>query len=344
MIGKNEYIPTPIISSRGIIDISDLFPGDYVVEYKTGKKVRVLNTVKRELQDVYKVTYTDGRTMNILLSDRIFTGTKIMNLIATKKEYFTNIKCYPVDLKFLQYNSLRSLMPDPYITGALLMYGDYDKEYINLPIDLNGADEYLKDRYVLKLPDDAPLDHKNLVNYFTQYRGNTDSRPTWKEFFPHYDFYLQNRRIDSPLFPREYVMSDIRTRVQFIMGVFDVGYNRKAFPDRITIQNKHEYRLKEFQKVLWSLGILSKVIYDPEILDAHGREYKLEVLGLHGTYPGFFYELYALEQFLLNDKHEKFQFKVDKIEKQSRGWTYNVLLERPDVIYLDADYLPRVSM
>lgn len=341
MLGNNEYIHTPVLSGRGVVDISDLFPGDTVIEYKTGARIPVLNTVKRELHDIWELEFTDGRKMNFSSVDRVYTGKEIIPLIyALKREGkdFGNVKQFPVEL---QKDVVSPLLPDPYIAGALIMYGDFDDEYINLPLDRRAADSLFGDKYNVE---NAEKLGDNTV-YFYPVNTPPENPITWKEFFPKYDFYAKSKMLEDTMFPSEYMHGTLKTRDQFIRGIFDVGWNKRMFPNNVSIAHKHEFRLKEVQKLLWSMGLCSKVSYDPELPAARGREYRLDLLGKASTYPGVFYDIDAMENFILNHNPPlPFELRVVKCKRICRGWMYNVLLPQEHLLYLDANFLPRVSM
>lgn len=349
MIGENNYIPVMIHTQRGIIDIKDVVSGDMVYEYKSNKKVKVLGGGYSKIKKIYQVNYTDSRIGIYTENDNIFDGNKIISIeSALLMKTFHEIIPYPFEYDD-QYERPN---PDPCVAGALIIHGRYDTPYINLPLDRSGINQLFAHKYNLDY-----ADYLEDNTTFYQYNGCTKDTPiTWKEFFSKYDFYSTSKRKDSPLIPEEYIKASLIDRKKFIRGVFDVGYNADMFPDNVGIANPHEYRLKEVQRILWSIGILSNISYDPNLPYAKGRIYRLDIIGSYHGHPGFFYDINNIRNMIQNDNRwhqtiNSFQMKIQSIEPiHTNGYTvengvmYNIICERPNVLYMTADFLPRVSL
>lgn len=350
MIGSNEYIGKKVYTQRGIIDVKEVVPGDTVYEYGTNEKLRVISTVDSECKDLLQIVYTDGRTSICTDEENVLNGDEIIPIFElSKTKMFQEIDVSPVDFNYGRITE--PLFPDPYVAGALLIYGRYDTEYINLPLDRSAADQLFSNKYSLDFAD-------KLEDNTTFYAWNSSdpANPiTWNEFFPKYDCYVKSRKVTSPLIPKEYTDAPIRDRMKFIMGVFDIGYNKEMFPNSVGIAHIKEERLMEVQRLLWSLGVLSKITYDPLLPLARGREYRLDILGNKERYPAFFYDINAINQQILNNKFvnpiNPFKFMIDRITplkengaEIKNGFTTNLLLDKHKAIYVSENFLPRVSL
>lgn len=344
ILGKNENIPIFVQSQKGVSQLDQLIIGDSVFEYGTGKRLEIKEIIQYPISDIWKATYSDGRVSIHQVTEFIFTGYSIVRTIQALESngsVFSNLKSSQYDLWGDQLRN--PLFPDPCIVGVLLMYGDYDDPYMNLPLDRDNVNNLFAHKYNLDYAE-------KLGNGKTYYKWNgapSESVITWKEFLGEMDCYLITKRFDSPIIPYQYQHSSILDRRKFIRGVFDLGYDSKIFPDSVGITCKHEQRLKAFQKVLWSTGVNSKVTYDPT---NHGtKNYRLDVLGQFDMWPGFDYDINHMEHIIeannrIVRRDKRFALKIVKMEKIARGYTYNVVLEKPHMVYLSSDYLPLVSV
>lgn len=351
MLGLNEYIPIYVQSRKGIVPIDDLGYGDTVYEYGTGKELTVIDITGQEDDKIYNVEYTDGRSQIYRARDLLFTGNDI-GLVGdlSKRKEFPEIPLMPTEL--FRAPVSRPLYPDPCIAGALIIFGRYDTPYINLPLDRSGVNQLFAHKYNLDYADKL----EDNTTFYTYNSGDKSKPITWKEFFPYYDFYATSGMACSPLIPDEYTRASIIDRKKFIRGVFDIGYSPDMFPDNVGIVSTSEDRLGEVQKMLWSLGVLSKISYDPNLPLARGRNYRLDVIGEYDGYPGFFYDINNIRRHLRNDNIIKrpisdFKMKISSIGPVHhngsyicRGYMRNIVLNKPRALYVTDNFLPRVSI
>lgn len=334
MVGLNEYIETKIITHKGIINISEVNIGDKVYEYNTGKLLEVRGIKKSKDTEIFEVTFSDKRT-SLRTHDEILPAGEI----ETKPLEFNHDKV------------VKPLYPDPYIAGALFIYGNHEDKYLSLPLDMDAANNEFANKYNLDYGN--RLDH-NIVYFSYSYTPN--KLITWREFFKDYDFYAKTKKKSSPIIPNEYMYGSIKDRIQFIMGVFDLGYDKTRFPDFVAIQHWNEDMLKLVQKILWSLGVPSVVEYDPIYRDdermihkyLYNREYRLRILGDKSRWPGFFYDINKLEHFIIEDSwikklEPKWIFKVQSSKRYCHGFMNNIVLDKPSWYYTE-NYLPRLSL
>ena len=109
----------------------------------------------------------------------------------------------------------------------------------------------------------------------------------------------------------------------------------------VGIVSKYEDRLKLFQKMLWSVGVLSKVTYDPLIDRKYNNNFKLEIIGEYQGYPGFTYLVDSIEHLLLKDNeiisYEPMHvLEISNISlcdqsghNHAKGYMKNLILEKP---------------
>lgn len=321
-----DRIDIIIQTQRGDIPLSNTNIGDIVYNYETGDELEIKGFTTSDIEDVYEAEYTDGRKAYYRYSELIYKG---------------DIQQYPIE-----YNKNRivhPLTPDSYITGALIIYGKNDDKYLNLPLDRTAVNSLFAHKYQLNYGDKLG---NNRV-YFSYDGKSRDDLITWKEFFPDYLFYGRTKNPRNPIVPLEYRRASIDDRWQFIRGVFDMGFDEKLFPDSCSIGHESERSLLAVQEILWSLGILSTIIYDPNLLSLNKRgwEYRLDIQGNYNGYPGFFYDISSLEKMLKKQKIiQKFKLQLKSIKWYTRAYSSNIILEKPNMIYLTGNFLPRISI
>lgn len=357
MIGINSTISTYVETlKRSNVPIQDLIPGDKLYEYKTNNLLEVRNVKKLPKNVIWEITYNDGRLSYVSSSDLLFTGSKICktipaddmclvrNPIDNAPVLLDTIQQYPV--KFQNRGFIDTLKPDPYIAGALLIHGDFDDEYINLPMDRESADNHFAHRYNL---DFSQMKVGKRRCYY-QYNGAPKSKAIkWVDFFKGHHIYATTKCREDPIISPCYTRASMTNRWKFIMGAFDIGYSKSIFPDTISISANDEYRLVLIQRMLCSMGVLSKVSYDGSINDKIGRCYRLDIVGSYDTFPGFFYDIEHINRILQNHNRKfnfepKFELRIESIKRYTEGYMYNVELNKPHAIYIDSNFLPRISI
>lgn len=304
--------------------------GDIVYEYGTGHEFTIEKFIDSDIEDIYKIEYNDGR---------------ITFCRESELRLYKNMDVFPYYINYNKDRVINLLTPDPYIAGALLIYGDSSDEYVNLPFDSDAVNNLFSHKYQLNYGNKLSLDGKL---YFTYNGDSVDKLITWKEFFPNnYTFFAKFKDDKHPLVPLEYQRASINNRKQFIRGVFDVGYNKEVFPDTCGILHEKMDNLLEVQKILWSLGILSIVTYNTNLpVTCKGKNYRLEVVGGYDGYPGFFYNIDSIERMIIHGKHSggtNFKLQIKSVEWYSKTYMRNILLRKPYVHYLMDNFLPRIS-
>lgn len=351
MYSFDQYYPVMIHTNRGLLEIRDIMPGDCVYEYGTSRQVPVERLVFEEPRYLYGVKYTDRRTQHFTELDHVYDGVKSYKIPELHDylkhhrniRYFGEIKTFPIDFGT---KIQTELVPDPLVAGALLTHGDYDDPYMNLPMDREGINNHFAHRY--------NLDYANCIGenkvYYKFNGAPADSRITWKEFFPKYPMYLTTKCFHDELIPVEYQRASIMDRWHYVQGAFEIGFNKNMFPESVSITHKSERRLLEFQKMLWSLGIMSIVSYDPNLPLARGREFRLDLVGKFEGYPGFFYDVENIEHVSRNDykplhADRNIPFAIEGIWRMGRkGVVGNLILAEPKIVYTAGNFTPRVSI
>ena len=329
MIINNNYLHTYVITEHGMKDINEVNIGDKVYEYDTGELIEVENIVQ-SLEPIIRIDFSDGRMDYRVINETIPGNFKI---------------------KALEFKGLKDpLYPDPNLVGAIFTYADHSDEYVNLPMDMDQVNNLFSHKYHVKY---ANKIEKNKV-YFANI-STPDKILKWEEMFSHYDFYAKNKNVWDKIIPENYVYSSIKDRIQFIMGVFDMGYDFRRFGHNVAISHHNEDMLKVIQKILWSLGILSKIAYIPGWTDndnqfhyyPYKRFYVLQLLGKDRNYPGLFYEREYIEKIItmediLDRINRRYILKLINKKKYGESYISNLVFDKPRWFYTE-NYLPRLS-
>lgn len=353
IVNINNYHPINILTDRGIVELKDILPGDKVFEYKTGNLLKVIGISEPSRSLINKITYSDRRVEYIRSCDDLYTGKDIIPmLIVPKNQEFHDIKQYPVKFDHAVHNTLD---PNPYIAGMFLMYGDYHDRFINLPSNMTGFNNINGFRYAVN-NNLTPIKYNDKV-YFKYADNSKNLRITWKQFFKDIDIYATTKDVREGTIPDEYVMTSAKDRIQFVKGIFDIGYAPNLFDDKVVgIVNKSNRKLKALQELLWSLGILSKIEYEPAIDAEHESMYKLSIIGDYDGYPGFTNMLSSIEELIDRDNKiitftPPFKTKIANISQidckgnySTSGIMGNLILEKPKALYLTSNFVPRVSV
>ena len=336
MLKFDDRIPVVVQTQRGDTPIENVRVDDVVYSFHSGESLRVVDILETQVSNIYRIRYTDGRSDYYQEHETICLGKTLTNISMLTTELlesgnFRTVISQPTI--HYEVNVDHHMVPDPYIAGALLIHGERDDEHINLPLDRPSANKFIVNKYRLK------LGHKIGDNriYF-KYNDGMDKLITWNEFFPN--------GVQETI-PLEYRRASMKDRWKFIQGVFDVGFDKYHFSETIGVSNPSEWKLKEVQRMLWSLGVLSTVTYDSTL--GKKREYRLDVRSGSFDYPGYFYDIdhitYALEQkYKIQNALEPIELKIQSMEQsRSRAYTKKLKLEQPCVPFLCDNFLPRVS-
>ena len=349
----NYYHPINVLTQRGFVELKNVVPGDYVFEYGTSKLLKVIEVPQPSRELIHKVTFNDGREQYLGNCDYLYTGKTIASILSISEDTeFGVIEQYAIDYHNDVY---KPLDPDAYLAGALLMYGDYEDEFINIPSYMNGINEVFSNKHSVEYGMEY-LNNQNKM-YFKYIGDSSNTTITWKKFFNNKNIYPITKDKSLPLIPDEYAHGSLKDRLQFIYGAVDMGYSIKLFPDgTVGIVNKSEDKLKEFQKILWSVGIVSKISYDTNIDKVYKNNYKLEIYGNYQRYPGFTYLVSNIEHILEHDNEiisyiPQFFVSIKQISlmdyngtENAHGYIGNLILEKPKALYITDDFLPRVSV
>lgn len=329
-----------VLTSRGFRLEEHINVGDRIYNFDTNNFEEVVRVGHRPFNRLFIIHYSDGRDTFICEKELIRMGDMLYRaqdfieynipraVIKTKAVVFPTIST-PVD-------------PSAYIAGTLFGYADYNEERINIPAYADKVALHICNKY----------HYRSILNgnkiFFKYHKSVGDQYITWKDLFTNYDFYSRYHDITDPPIPREYIYGTYQERVQFIRGVFDVGYQYELSNDQVCLYHDNYERLELIQRMLWSIGILNK-IYDNKIK----FKYRLDIIDEYRNYPGFFYDEFCIRNMVDADNrivksydyHET--LTIDSITEIPNPFLNELLtvieFEKPHVNMCNELYLSRIS-
>ena len=339
-----------VLTTRGVTPICNLLPGDRLLSYY-GDDFLEVKMLFNIFDDIFDVYYSDGRMQTLPGKALLFLGDwsiKDGPIIRTVKEVRENLEEYKKysNKQHLIKNMKEHvdyLMRDPYMVGLFMIHGDLHDRYMNLERvyesqSINyGTINYLNEKLHI-----FPIENDDRKIYF-RHEGSFN-RIEWIEFFSMFPF-VNNRNIKRPAIPTAYTRGTPNERFQLIRGVFDFSY--KMENELATVRNISGDKLKEVQRILWSLGIASLIHHVSE--DNVIESLRLEVYHKHiEELAGLFYDVKTIKDFISLDTHPfavitDSDFHVSNIFPRGTGYMYQIITEKPYEIYLTEDFLPGVS-
>lgn len=282
-VGKSTTCSTviPVWTQDGVVShklAGDVRVGDYVFD-REGRPTRVLGVFPQGERDVYRVTLTDGRYLDV--SDNhlwavvttkrswsegftIYSTRTLMNKgVVTRGRNGSDVVKYLIPASGAVRWPAREFDVDPYVVGVAIGDGSSsvnaaftvssDDEFVVAKVsNLLGAAGYQrsKDSYdwTFLLPDDALCDgHRKLFSQ-VELLGR----------------YPELYRVKSPerRIPHDYMTGSVEQRWALVNGLFDTdGSIGRADGDRfnVTYSTHFEGLARDVRELLYSLGVASTV-------------------------------------------------------------------------------------
>lgn len=278
-----DYEKVPIYDKFGktfFKNHGDLVEGDYVFA-RDGKPTKVLATFKHKNVDMYKVTLTDGRTLDVGAEHlwSVYSAKQRDNIQNKNKN---NIKPMVMSTKdilekgvFRQYDNgskhLKWFVPannavewnakdydvDPYIVGAFLGNGCMTQN--ELTFSSNDKETVNRIKELLEAPDVCHKEGNYSWLFLNPYRDAKRKYIYTKEIFGDleeiYNKYSKDRRI-----PQEYLCGSIDQRWELVRGLFDTdGVAHDDDRCNISYSTFSKNLAEDLQQLLYSLGFASSI-------------------------------------------------------------------------------------
>lgn len=321
----------------------DLQVGDYVFNRK-GEPVQVTGVFPRGLQDIYKVTLNDGRS---LLTDGSHLWTYLMSKGKYSENTYTNSTKELFDRgvfiesadgrrklnywipmnEAVQYPDAK-LSVHPYVMGAFI--GDGSLTVSSLTFSSNDEDLV---SHVAELLGDCTYKRISNRNFnwvfpLDKKEGRANLKQSATVFADYPD--VCNKRSFEKRIPEEYMNSSIEQRWQLVKGLFDTDGS-------ITDKDNGRYNvsyistslclIKDIQKLLYSLGVASTYTVSRKANDSHLTQYRLSVKSSNEDKTRFFW---LTRKVSIAEKAKMIASKETKSHKKDYSWVGIVSIEKLD--------------
>lgn len=300
----------PIFTEDGSIRFKnngDLKIGDYVFNRK-GEPVKVTGVYPRGMQDIYKVTFTDGR---YIYTDSSHLWTYMLNKgkqtentytnstkeLLDRGVYITNKKTGKRKLRYwipmneaVKYPEA-NLSVHPYVMGAFIGDGSLTVKQLTL----SSGDEELV-AHVAKLLGNCTYKHANLRNFNWIFPlDNSEGQIKSKQMADVFANYPEvcGKRAEQKRIPDAYKYASIQQRWELIKGLFDTDGSIGDTNRYSVSYSTTSYGLaQDIVDVLYSLGVASTIqvarYIEDHSMNGNYTQYRVNVKSSHKNKDRFF--------------------------------------------------------
>ena len=262
---KKQILKLSVLTNRGILDIGDVLPGDYVYNSFDSHPMLVEKVRLLPLGSIYRVNYSDKRIMlyhdsQSIIYDTYYYKNNMVNinytspdLLMTRANISSHIGQHRIDLSNDSNNIFNLDVIDEYVIGPLLMYGDINDIYVNIPkIMFNNIDEEYIDsacKYI------AGIRISNDKVYFRKLYHAT--KLCWSDLLNsaiYTDIKRENHITDIL---SSYLYTNISTRNRLVKGIIRMGtYKIDEYSKNVIIYGGSNFSLTQIlRNIMISLGI-----------------------------------------------------------------------------------------
>lgn len=212
-LGKAQPVDEIVYTPMGKTEIGNLSVGDYVIG-SDGKKTRVLGVYPQGNRKVYRITFTDGNSVECdenhlwnvkyLKDEESFVTLSVAQLIKENNKEWQIPVCRPV-----VFENLDELTIDPYLLGAMLGAGVFEGNKVIVGLLKEDFDEMLS-AFSIESLHDTGLSKAASFSFDNEQLKNLG---------------LENCCSCGKFVPSCYKYSSIDDRLSLLQGLLDVGGN-----------------------------------------------------------------------------------------------------------------------
>lgn len=357
-VGKLEPYSRRIPTPDGYKLMGDLQIGDRIFG-SNGKVIRVLDIYEHGEQDIYKITFSDGRyalcgkdhLWNVyypwMRYKQVTVSTEIM-LKDYKKysKYLDNTGRDPYEYKYripllsgpVEYDP-QPIPIDPYIIGAFIGNGCNTLEMLSI----SSGDDYVPRKIANILGFDIKM-KKQSYTYIFYYKDGHMIKT--KEFFKDLLDMIQYSR-DKQI-PIEYMYNSLDVRMELLRGLMDtdgsISYDDGRF--NISYSSTSKHLLEQIQELIRGLGFIANIGSPDKRVEKYKEGYCSQV---NIRVPNSFkQELFthpkkhklAVQASWRNDFRQPFRHLIVKnIEYYGKEESRCIRVSAPDELYLTEDFI-----
>lgn len=355
----SRHIPTP--TKQGYTLMGDLKVGDYVFD-RTGKPTKILKIFEHGVQDIYKITFRDGRTAycgkehlwtvkshkngiwkTVMLQDMIgdfkrINPSKLSNPNRDPYAY----KYYIPMCKPVQYPN-RYVSIDPWVMGAFIGNGCCTLPYLTIssisdeiPNEIARLCGIISQKKIPKNPNDYSY-------IFKDKEGHAIRTNEFFKDYPEVMDYSRNKSI-----PEDYLYNDVNTRTRLLQGLMDTDGSISGSDGlryNVTYSSTSFALLKDLQTLIYSLGFTTGPVHVDKRTDKYINEFcgEIHLRVPNIAKPSLFTVSYKHElamESLKYDKDNRYDdLLIKDISYSHREKCRCIMVDNDEHLYLTEDYI-----
>ena len=293
-VGKGHPVGTliPTVEQRtcpGYTVVEQIQVGDHVFA-PDGSPVEVLGVFPRGYLDVYRVTFSDGRSVVVdkdhlwgvylYKHDRaddnlvVISTQRIANMLSGSGSRSTRKLRFSVPMNQPVQYEKRDLPVDPYVMGAFIADGCLTRSVSALCI--SGDDEFIVAKCAERVGASGYKRHGSMhhradgsarTNYSWYFidpsreRPNTDALLSKMSVFGGIEGVVDTKSTERRI-PAEYLTASVEQRGELLLGLFDCDWPLGAIDGgryNVSYSTACQGLAEDVQRLLWSLGVTSSI-------------------------------------------------------------------------------------
>lgn len=258
-VGKAEpytrKIPVPD-SPTGYKLMGDLKVGDEVFD-KHGNPSYIIGIFEQGEQDVYQVTFSDGRKayctdQHLWTFRHSSTGKWVTDVLGNMMKYYKRKKCYIPSCQPVNYPK-RDVPIDPWVFGCFIGNGCLTSEQLQIYAQSDEVPNAIAERYDFKF---KKIADSHAYIFF----DNSYNEIRTEDFFKNVPELIGRPSCDKSI-PDCYMCNNVDTRIKVLQGMMDINgiieQNQEAVT--ITYTSGSSKLLNQILQLLYSLGFTGKI-------------------------------------------------------------------------------------
>lgn len=373
-INNDTIIPVFDAENKGIHfkRHGDLQPGDFVFD-RLGNPTRVEGVFPNKNVDMYRVTFDDGRTIDVG-GDHLWTvytrrqrsnlhvGKDVTPMVKNTREMLEEgvLRCSPGRRAHMQWYvpangavqwSEQDYDVDPYVVGAFIADGCMTDPMLALSSDDKFVVDKVADLIGSPSADKSKSNHTWHFAHPTRVISYGTARIQTEELFGNmpelFNVYSADRRI-----PKQYMTGSVEQRWRLVQGLFDTdGSVDDTDRLRVSYSTFSKGLAEDVRSLLFSLGIANTITVferDKEYKDCirHMTEYTVRVKASFEDKRKFFTlprKLEVIDKRIASDTRQRFK-KFDTVGIRSIEYigvedAQCILVDNPEHLYQAGEYI-----
>lgn len=258
-VGKEQPISSKILTKIGWTTMDNVYIGQELASVD-GKESKVIGIFPRGIRQIYKITFSDGRTVRCGLEHLWKVGSitnfgrdgyRLINTLQLLELLQTSGDDWFIPLFNGEFSSYQGLSLDPWLVGAMLGDGGFSNNFRFTNIEPKIV-EYLNallENYECKLNQVSDIDY----NVTGIKRGQNFVRDQFKSFG------LMGKTALEKFIPEPYLVASRRDRLALLQGLMDTDGSLEGNSNVPCFNTSSHQLAKDVQTLVQSLGGIAPI-------------------------------------------------------------------------------------